>query len=375
MGETRTYFRHHHHAKEDRISKLSNDILGSILSLLPMKEAARASILSKRFRYLFTSRPRLVLDHQLLPAPTSGLSTGFKYLFTSFRCLMFRHQRNGLGESGFDWELTPHEIQKWVRIVDQILSLRHHDSIYFCKIADICLDECPFDMDRFLYFLTKKGIRTLILKNPIYTGLYKVPNCVFYCWSLRILYLHNCALNHVPSFAGLHRLEFLKFYRVEMSEHLLTNLVSSCYRLKVLKLLYCPGIKSLEIEIPNLSRVVIFTYQLSVIRLKNAARLEKFSLKNYYINHNNTEEYKAFHLFLKDVARVKCLRLGYHMGRLCRQRVPENLSYHFPNLTILSMVIDPNNANDAPFFTVLLEGAPSLQNITLWPSNSSCSIA
>ncbi|XP_077240806.1 F-box/FBD/LRR-repeat protein At1g13570-like isoform X2 [Tasmannia lanceolata] len=372
MGETRAYSRHHH-AKEDRISKLSDDILGSIFSLLPMKEAARSSILSKRFRFLFTSRSHLVLNHQLLPAATTSLlSTRFKHLLTSLGRLVLHRQRNRLGESWSGRKLKPHEIQKWVGIVNHIISLRrHHDSIQCCEIEDICLDECPFDMDRFLSFLTKKGIQRFILKNSIESGLYKVPLTVFYCRSLRELELQNCSLNSVPTFACLHRLESLKLMYVEASEDLLTNLVSSCTLLKELEL-FCPDIRNLEIEIPNLLKLVIFTKQSSIIRLKNAARLVNFSLQNSLSNRNITEEDKAFHLFLRDVANVKCLQLSYHMGYLCRQKVPENLSYHFPNLTILNMVIDLNNANDARFFTVLLDGAPFLQNITLGCDSPIC---
>ncbi|XP_077240808.1 F-box/FBD/LRR-repeat protein At1g13570-like [Tasmannia lanceolata] len=343
MVETRAY--RMLRAKEDRISNLSDDILGSILSLLPMKEASRSSILSKRFRYLFTSRLHLVLDRQLLPArvsPTSSTVIGFK----------------------FDRGRKAQEIHKWVSIVSHIFSLYQHDSIQCCEITNIFLDKCSFHIDRFLSFLTKKGIQRLILKNPIYTGLYKVPQTVFYCQSLLELDLQNCTLNSVPDFDGLRRLESLKLYDVVVSEDLLTYLISSCNLLKELEL-FCPGINNLEIEIPNLLKLVILTDQSAIIRVKTAARLVNVFLQNSSLKSSNIEDDKAFHLFLRDVASVKCLQLDYHIGYLCREKVPENLSYHFPNLTILNMIIDLNNANDARFFAVLLEGAPCLQNITL----------
>ncbi|XP_077227922.1 F-box/LRR-repeat protein At5g02910-like isoform X2 [Tasmannia lanceolata] len=187
MVETRAYRRLR--ANEDRISKLPDHLLGSILSLLPMKEASRASILSKRWRYLFTSLPHLVLDYRLSL-----------------------------------------QIKKWVSIVD---------------------------------------------------------------------------------------------------------------------------------------------------RLKNAARLVNFSIQ---ITPSNCQRLpsqedkadKAFHQFLGDIANVKCLQLFYQIGHLCREKVPDNLGYHFPNLRILTMVIDLNNANDTRFFAVLLKGAPCLQNLTVLCDSPIC---
>ncbi|XP_077227921.1 putative F-box/FBD/LRR-repeat protein At1g78760 isoform X1 [Tasmannia lanceolata] len=335
MVETRAYRRLR--ANEDRISKLPDHLLGSILSLLPMKEASRASILSKRWRYLFTSLPHLVLDYRLSL-----------------------------------------QIKKWVSIVDHILSLYQHDSIQSCEITYVFFDDCLSHIDRFLSFLIMKGIQRLVLNNTTRLKLYKVPHSVFCCGSLKKLELQNCTLNSVSTFKGLRRLEYLKLNDVEASGYLIADLVSSCNNLKELELFfYFRRLENLEIEIPYLLTLNFFSDSPSVIRLKNAARLVNFSIQ---ITPSNCQRLpsqedkadKAFHQFLGDIANVKCLQLFYQIGHLCREKVPDNLGYHFPNLRILTMVIDLNNANDTRFFAVLLKGAPCLQNLTVLCDSPIC---
>ncbi|XP_077228569.1 F-box/FBD/LRR-repeat protein At1g13570-like [Tasmannia lanceolata] len=253
---------------EDRISKLPDHLLGSILSLLPMKEAARASLLSKRCRYLLTSLPQLVLDYRLLPATSS----------------------HGFGTK---------EIDKWVGIVDQILSLHNHESIQNCEIGPIVLDQCHSDLDRFLSFLTMKGIQRLVLNNALSMKHYKIPNSVFCCGSLRELELNNCILNSVSSFKGLRQLESLKLYYVEVSEDMVAKLVSSCNLLKELRLWYCP-IKNFEIEIHNLLRLDIRSYRPLNIRQKNAIS-----------NFNNPEEEDTV---LRYAAKVNYSHKFRHIG-------------------------------------------------------------
>ncbi|KAM0007030.1 putative F-box domain-containing protein [Helianthus debilis subsp. tardiflorus] len=48
---------------DDRLSMLPEDILSRILSLMPTKYAVRTSVLSKRWRYTWTSVTNLDFDY------------------------------------------------------------------------------------------------------------------------------------------------------------------------------------------------------------------------------------------------------------------------------------------------------------------------
>lgn len=75
----------------DRISALPDALLGEILSHLPTKYAVASSILSKRWRYLFSSIPNIDIDDSLLVNPhNSSSSSSSPIISTNFINFVFK---------------------------------------------------------------------------------------------------------------------------------------------------------------------------------------------------------------------------------------------------------------------------------------------
>ncbi|KAM7519212.1 hypothetical protein LguiB_018174 [Lonicera macranthoides] len=112
-------------SNKDRFSELSTDLIGSILERMSARDAARTSILSKKWRYIGASLPQLKLDKQFL-----------------------------LG-------ITPNQSQ-FVRIIDKIVLLHHGPIQKF--ILYIPFSQSP-DMDFWILILLRNGVVLKYLQN------------------------------------------------------------------------------------------------------------------------------------------------------------------------------------------------------------------
>ncbi|KAM0011565.1 putative F-box domain-containing protein [Helianthus debilis subsp. tardiflorus] len=167
-------------AEENGIGNLSEHLSDSVLERLPIRDIVRTSILSKKWRYKWTTTRALVFDEQF--------SNKLKI-------------HGAFGRYGF------------IRVINQVL-LIHKGSIskFYLYIPILDLDNF-LEVDQWLLFLSTKGLEDLTLANS--SQPYQLPFCVFSCFQLRKLELTRCIFKPPLKFEGFLFLESLVLINID----------------------------------------------------------------------------------------------------------------------------------------------------------------
>ncbi|RWR81200.1 F-box/RNI-like superfamily protein isoform 1 [Cinnamomum micranthum f. kanehirae] len=236
-------------ASADLISNLFKDVMDLILVRLPIKDAVRTSILSKKWRYKWVSIPDLVFDKD---------------------CLM-----EGASE------------KEYAHVVDQVL-LNHVGPI--CKFS--CTNYVPScsHIDRWIAFLSRNGIKKITIVMNLLEDRYDVPSSIFNCQELDHLELHLCRLKVPPTFKGFENLLVLDLNYayisdghaswkrdVSMSEDEIAFLIAKCPLLERLKLSIPAFHQCLKIHAPSL-RCFEFNGQFRDLSLGSSPLLTNVSM-------------------------------------------------------------------------------------------------
>ncbi|KAK2398902.1 F-box/FBD/LRR-repeat protein [Trifolium repens] len=187
-------------AELDKNSCLPGDIIDQILSHLPIKEAARTSVLSSKWSNNWYTLPNLVFDKNCVSTAPSQDSTVIH--------------------------------NKFSRIVDHVLLL-HYGPINKFEINDhysnLIDPSQTTDIDRWILHLIRRSIKKLVLKINRFNWLqhYKIPWRLFSCQSLQHLELSCCCLKPPMTFKGFKNLKNLRLSNVKMTQDDFENLISS----------------------------------------------------------------------------------------------------------------------------------------------------
>ncbi|KAI3833973.1 hypothetical protein MKW92_020292 [Papaver armeniacum] len=191
----------------DRISKLTETLIHHILSFIDFKYAIQTCVLSKRWRYVWTSLPALNFDSKLY---FSGRTCDHK------RVLDF---------------------------VDNVLTLRDSRGSDIQKFHLVCGpfysradDFWTSRLHRWIIHVVKANVEDI---NVHYDSkaVFKVPDCVFMCKSLKSLVLDISCRIILPNSLCLVRLKYLKLKDSSLNnEEQIQKLLSSCPVLEHLEL-------------------------------------------------------------------------------------------------------------------------------------------
>ncbi|XP_073108767.1 F-box/FBD/LRR-repeat protein At1g13570 isoform X1 [Elaeis guineensis] len=301
----------------DLISLLPDDLLSSILSLLPIKDSARTSVLSTRWRHLWTTASlHLDSDH------------------------LHRNKRPSAS-----W--TPRHQEAWrARAIDQILSV-HCGPIPTSHLSGYFLDN-PTNVDTWLEILTRKGIRDLsffchyerrfVEDAEEQQCFYRLPSSLLTCNSLITLKLTNCQLpelpRSVPAFVNLRNL-FMQF--TALCDGTFHDLLSYCRSLQHVALIHCTGLRSLHVRSRSLDSLVLkcsspdYTDSVEELIIEDAPNfrclmLRENALEYLQVEILNAPKMELFGFVCMDIKRLK-------MGGTCF----EATTFYEPNRTVSSL--------------------------------------
>ncbi|KAL4182648.1 hypothetical protein AMTRI_Chr11g151220 [Amborella trichopoda] len=326
----------------DRFSFLPDCILESVVSLLPIREAGRTSILSRRWRYVWASAPSLNImdDNDHINSFTS---------FTKFVMDVIDDTKHVNLSTDLNWSV----------IAEQALSL-HNGTILDFRLYTRA-GQC--DLDRWIPLLTKKGLQKLSMnyrddvQGGVYCMSYRMHSSLFSCSSLVSLELGFCSLEVEPScdYKGIPSLKILTLARVRLNDSILESLVSGSGRLEILALVQCDGLSHIKIHGPKLLSIYLIS-KFSDINLSKCSNLKLLLLSGASMSCK----------FLEGLLRLEVLYFhGSSTLYFSGGDVVGRLSTTYKYIRILVLSLNTRNIMEVKGLLSLLRSFPYLKNLSI----------
>ncbi|CAN1171286.1 F-box/FBD/LRR-repeat protein At1g13570 [Linum perenne] len=203
----------------DRISNLPDDVMERILMFLPLKDAAKSSILSTKWRYLWTNLPTLVIDESFVDEIAAQRS-----------------------------EDTEDEVVGKLILLDvcRVLMLHRGPLINF----SLSLHKWGNQVDQILRFLPYNTLQSLTIQHFNQLNFWHLSKTVFTSFSqLKTLRLSRCYFRFSSiSFEGFDRLTVLELRSVMVIRRIQPQLSLRCPLLATLILVSCFSTSRIVVE-------------------------------------------------------------------------------------------------------------------------------
>ncbi|KAH9767221.1 putative preotein [Citrus sinensis] len=329
---------------DDRISKLPDDILICILSRLTIEEAARASILSYRWRYLwrfFTGSLDFVDPYKI--RRLAILSDPY------YKC-----------EDNYFIRVKR---RNFINLVDPILGLLQTKSLQQLRICYPVNSD--YDVDSWVQFAVDKRVQRLELdfseskteghELHTFSPYFKTTSSFSSLVSLRLIDVDipEEVLHYLLCYCPL-----LEVLTLKGAEKLIRIRVSGpSLKLKYLELRDLPNLSNLEINAPNLVSFEFSAGEL-IVSFKHVPSLVEMSIEGDYC----TYFVYTLHQFSSFLPQLRTLKLN-----LMAVSVPEdflNSIPKFPNLKHLEMTLANGDLDCYHPCVAFLKASPLLQEFT-----------
>ncbi|CAI0458353.1 unnamed protein product, partial [Linum tenue] len=320
-------------ASADRITNLPEDVLHRVLVFLPIKDAAKTSVLSTKWRHHWRSIPELVFDSRFA-IKSGGFNTTemrSKLMFYIFKALL----------------LHDGPIAKFVLSFPG-LSPRYGNEI-----------------DEVLLYLSHRGLQELKLSCAAFHDdkKYKLHSSLFSCLQLKLLKLRHCEFRQPSWFVGFSKLTVLFLSDFTLPSDFCENFLLKCPMLKNLRLTNCDGPSNLNIVAPCLERFC-FTYRdLQKICFNCTPVLVSLRLCR------NFEKIADMVALLASITELQEFRVDFQLPQhltVGDSDVPIRLPTPLHRLKLLhTRNVDFSSLETAHFLVCLIIGSPNLRELTI----------
>ncbi|CAN1173540.1 F-box/FBD/LRR-repeat protein At5g56420, partial [Linum perenne] len=333
---------------DDRISRLPDDILLDILCLMKIKKATATSILSRRWRYMYASLPRLDLDYYILIKDKSPLLHPRKHeskFIKRGRKIIKSHKGNNVS--------------------DFRLSFALH------KVHTRFLDQC-------VQFALSNKVQKLELDLNLPLGIYNPAEPYVF---------HAVALNKAtdPSFDGFKLLKSLCLKSVMVADDVLEGLLSICTvletlilcnvsnlgcvkvvgpasRLKHLEMVSCPDLKEIEIrDVPIVSMKRWWCGEVAV-KMDKVPHLVELSMSTCL---KVTGEIPFFSSCLSQLESLKLRLSSLYVHNPLEERIVLSMVSKLTKLRELEILCEPDLVKDLLLLVPLIEALPQLHKLVI----------
>ncbi|XP_074306570.1 F-box/FBD/LRR-repeat protein At1g13570-like [Silene latifolia] len=320
------------HAPPDLITELPRNVIDVIVEKLSLCDAAKMSVLSRKWLDIWRSKQKLVLDAPFLDRVLK------RKIYT----------------------------REFSDIVTKIL-FQHSGHLFSFHLKIPSLDSCP-DVDQWICYLSRTGVSDICIEN-LYRNPLKLSRHIFSCGNLEKLKLHYFMINHTHNYGGFRKMTCLDLDKITFTEQAFKYLIHGCPLLQELRLTNFIGMEHVTIDAPNLIRLIVDGTFLS-LDVRNAEKLVSadFGLQKYVdVCHK-----ASLRVLIQALASSSKLQNLVFRGHFLKVLYKESLlPSSFEKLRKLDLLfIDLNDMDEFRSIISVIQACPAVERLNISVSTS-----